>query len=200
MNKRYNGPYWRIPTTADILIGLGLWVACVILAMLTGCGGSPVAPPSPSPTPTVFPSVPPTPVPCASPATCPPARVWKIGIRECEDVPYGESCLMDTTPFFVGGRCNSESSDGCPVNSCGLRRECEPPESDGGPDFFIVSGGSNIDGWVRNPANSYQIRLLRVRGRVKVRACWPLDAKDQAGVPLDLSQASCGEVTVEPVR
>ncbi len=99
---------------------------------------------------------------------------------------------------MVGGRCNSESSDGCPFNACGTRRECEPAESDGGPDFFIVSGGSNIDGWVRNESNSYQIRLLRVRGKVRVKTCWPVDARDQAGVPLDLSRAQCGEAVIDP--
>lgn len=199
MHRQDFKPQWRVPTNAD-LVRVGVFLAVVaLMAWLSGCGGGPtVPPPGPTPTPVATPTPFPTPVACPSPTTCPPARVWKIGIRECADVPFGESCLMDTTPFWVGGRCNEEDRSAC-TNECGAFRECEP-DWDRGPDFFIVSGESNIDGWVRNPANAYQIRLLRVRGRVKVRACWPEGATDQLGVPLDLSESSCGEVTVEPVR
>jgi hypothetical protein len=100
---------------------------------------------------------------------------------------------------MIGGRCNAESSAGCPPNECG-RRECEPPEEDGGPDLNVLSGHNHYERIVRNDENSYQFRFVRVTGRIRFEVCWPADARDGDGVPLDLSQAACDVAVIEPRR
>lgn len=189
---------------------LDIVAAALSLLAVTHCGGPGGPTIVPTPPPTVTPV--PTPVFCPSPSTCPPARVWKIGIRECESISPGGTCLVDTTPFWLGGRCNAEDRSAC-GNSCGSYRECEPNPFDPTqfPSIEIVSGDSNIDRVVRNCTpgylkcdapgdNSYQFRFVHVVGRVKARVCWPIGAKDADGVLLDLSGASCGEVVLEPTR
>lgn len=167
--------------------------AIFMLVFLLACGG-PVSPPPPTlPTP--------QPSPSASPVCLPipqcKGRVWKVGIRECADVKFGESCLVDTTPFFEGGRCNSEDNSGC-VSDCGAVRACEP-DFERGPDFKVTVLSGTLSGYIRNPANPYQLRLQGVKGKIKVQSCWWGDDVDQEdGTPIDLSNASCGQVVFEP--
>ncbi len=167
-----------------------------LLVLTLACGGRPTEPILPTPTPTATPTPIPTPNACPMPTTCPPAREWKVGLRTCHDVPLGEDCLADTTPFFVGGRCNEEDRSGC-SNTCGSFRECEPDYTRG-PNFNVKVLSGTFGGWVRNSDNPYQIRLKDVRGKIKVEACWYEGAADQLGVPLDLSGASCGSAVVVP--
>jgi hypothetical protein len=167
-----------------------------LLVLTLACGGRPTEPILPTPSPTPIPSPIPTPNTCPSVSTCPPARVWKVGIRECADVKLGEGCLIDTTPFFLGGRCNAEDRTAC-SNVCGNYRECEPDYTRG-PDFNVKVLSGSLTGWVRNSDNPYQIRLQGVRGKIRVEACWYEGAADQLGVELDLSGASCGSAIVVP--
>ena len=163
--------------------------------LLFACGGNPTKPVEPTPTPTPVVTLP-TPHPCPSPEVCPPAREWKVGLRECHEVEFGKGCLVDTTPFFVGGKCNAEGRGGC-SSPCGSFRECEP-DYDRGPDFRVTVLSGSLGGYSRG-SNPYQLHLSGVRGRIKVQACWYEGAADQEGVPLDLTGASCGTGVVVPI-
>lgn len=187
------------------------WTKIILLIgaiALNSCGTTPTV--DPVPTPTVAPTATPT-TSCPIPSQLCVAREWKIGLRECADVEQGGTCLVDTTPFFVGGRCNAESSGGCPENACGKRRECEPDpfREDSFPVLNILSGAANVERVSRNCTpgfpncdapgdNSYQWRFVHVVGRVKFSVCWPLNAVDQHGDAIDLSGASCGVATIDP--
>lgn len=173
-----------------------LWIAPFVL-LLWFCGPNPTTPVTPSPTPVPTPTV--VPSTCPSPASCPSVLRQKVSLRECHDVRKGESCLVDTTTFFVGGRCNTEDSGGCPPNECGVRRECEPPAFPG-PELVIVSGGSNFDRVERNDANGYQFRFINVTGRIKFCAQWPEGTRSQAGDVLDLSLQRCEVAVIEPLE
>ena len=156
----------------------------------------PTVAPTPAPQPTATPA--PTPVPsiCPTPATCPAAAKFGVGLHTCTNVAVGETCVLDSTPRFGPGNgrpCNSDHNEPC-QSWCGSWRHCEPP---GGPDWQIVTGSGCVDGAV--PENDgYGYKLRRVRCQVTVRACWPAGARDEEGVPLNLSAAYCGEAVVTP--
>jgi hypothetical protein len=164
---------------------------------------TPEPPPTPSPTPTPIatpeptqapPS--PTPAPCPSPATCPKAAKWGVGLHTCTNVAYGETCVLDSTPRFGTGNgqpCNDEHHTVC-GNNCGSWRLCEPL---GGPVWSVVSGASCIKGY-KTENDGYGLKLQEVKCAVKVSACWPPSAKDQEGIPLDLTSAYCDSKTVSP--
>lgn len=63
--------------------------------------------------------------------------------------------------------------------------------------WSVLSGANCIDGTAYEN-DGYALKLKRVRCPVKVSTCWPPNAKDQEGVPLDLSDAWCDTETVNP--
>lgn len=110
---------------------------------------------------------------------------------------------MDTTPQ---PRCNAEGSEGCPPNECGRRRECEPEH---GPRFRVEGAkaiainqecGQAETCWKLNDDNDYQIRLIHVRGTIRVWAEWPEGVTDKHGDPIDLTDARPGFVVIKPTE
>jgi hypothetical protein len=163
---------------------------------------APTATPAPTPEPTPSPTATPAPTPqpsvCPSPATCPFANRWGVGLHGCTNVAVGGTCTLDSTPRFGGAGnegqpCNEDAHVPCTA-PCGAWRRCEPPI---GP-AWSVSPASCVDGTAVEGEWGYQLRLKRVRCAVTARACWPADAADQEGRPLDLSRAKCGEREVVP--
>lgn len=185
-------------------------LALVLVGLMSACGGG--TGPTVLPTPTPVPTVSPTPTMCPIPAALCAAREFKAGLHTCADVAFGDTCLVDSTGFFEGGRCNAESSDGCPPNECGRRRECEPDPFNPAqfPQLHILSGANHIERVVRNCTegypncdapgdNSYQWRLVHVTGKVRLEVCWPDGARDQHGDPIDMTHATCGVAVINPL-
>lgn len=165
------------------------WAA--ILLILASCSQTPTPLPSPSPITTPTPVTSPTPVP--TPSTCPPLSRWTSGIhnivgpdnRVAEKPVSGGHVVVDSTPLFNGGACNSEH------DSCGGRK-CEDPRGgvweSSGPSRVEVRGGG------------YQLRFGPLApGRHIWKVCPRHDLLDREGQPVMILNDPCtsGEFIVE---